>query len=106
MVQAKKKMQLKKLESSMKLVECKQQKLQNLNKQSNVSTVPTFIEYFSNFIFNNIGQNLNKKINGHRFPDDIVDFAYLIKYGNDSYGQIRSFLPFPCVQTLKNRKEQ
>ena len=72
----------------------------------NLSTVPTFKQYFSDLIYKNIGNNLPKTGNGYRFMNEMIDFSYLIKYGPNPYGQLRSFLPFPSEETLRKRMEQ
>lgn len=77
----------------------------NLNDETSLSTVPTFKQYFSDLIYNSIGNNLTKSGNGYRFSNEMIDFSYSIKYGTNPYGQLRAFLPFPSEETLRKRME-
>lgn len=69
-------------------------------------TVPTIKEFISNIVFETIDNNLAKKPNGYRYPNEVIDFFFLIKFGPSSYDNLRWIFPIPCVKTLYKRRGQ
>lgn len=89
-----------------KLTESKHDKSsKELNKNENISIVQTCKEFFSKKLFEDIKKNFHKQANRKRYSNEFVDWSYLIKYGQDQYGQLKTFFPFPCTKALRARNE-
>ncbi|KAK8847136.1 hypothetical protein M9Y10_019718 [Tritrichomonas musculus] len=80
---------------------CLNQCVSNENGTINVLTAH---DHFSKVILTNLDYNRKRLPRGRRYPNDVIDFFFLIKFGPNSYNHLRWIYPIPSIQTLYKRK--
>lgn len=80
---------------------CLNQCVSNENGTINVLTAH---DHFSKVILTNLDYNRKRLPRGRRYPNDVINFFFLIKFGPNSYYYLRWIYPIPSIQTLYKRK--